>query len=87
MSDLANTTAPSDQPRKRARVRSKHRHFSKYNQLGIGRRDIIIGSIIFIVVGLALVWAVYSFYIKDSGSGPDSGAVSVPEDTRDSTRF
>jgi hypothetical protein len=87
VSDTANTTAPSDQPRQRVRVRRKHCHFSTYNQFGISRRDIVVGSIIFILLGAALVWGVYSFYIKGSGIGSDSGAVAVPEDSHESARF
>ena len=87
MSDSANTTAPSDHPRKRVRVRSRHRRSSTYNQLGIGRRDIIVGAILLVVIMLALVWVVYSFYVKNSGMGSDSGVVTVPEDTHESTRF
>jgi len=86
-SDIANTTAPSDQPRKRVRVRRKHRHFSTYNQFGLSRKDIIAGSIIFIVVSAAIVWAVYSFCIRGSGAGSDSDAVTVPEESHESARF
>ncbi len=87
-SNIANTTASSDQPRKRVRVRSKHRHFSTYNQFGIGRKDLIIGWIILIVLGAALVWAVYSYCIRDSGMGSEPGPVAVPDGSGgDSTRF
>jgi hypothetical protein len=55
--------------------------------LGIGRRDIIVGAILLVVIMLALVWVVYSFYVKNSGMGSDSGVVTVPEDTHESTRF
>jgi len=69
------------------RVRSKRHHFSTYNQFGISRRDIIVSSIVFIVLGAALAWGVYSFCIKGSGIGSDSGAVMVPEDSHESARF
>ena len=87
VSDIANTTGPSDQPRKRVRVRRKHYRVSAYSQLGISRRDIIVGSIILIVLGAALVWGVYSVYSKASGIGSDSGGVMVPDDSHEAVRY
>jgi hypothetical protein len=86
-SDIADRTAPSGQPQKRVRVRRKRHHFSTYNQFGVSRRDVIAGSIILILLGAALVWGVYSFFIKGSGFGSDAGAVVVPEDSHESARF
>jgi hypothetical protein len=85
-SDMANATAPSDHPRRRVRVRRKHYRSSAYNQFGISRRDLVVGTVIFIVLGAALVWGVYTFCIKGSGFASDSGDVTVPE-SGESTRF
>jgi hypothetical protein len=38
-------------------------------------------------VGVALVWAVYTFFIKDSGIRPDSNVVTVPDGSYESARF
>lgn len=86
-SDIADSTASSGQRRKRVRVRRRHYGFSAYNQFGIGGKEIAVGAIIVIAVGVVLAWAVYNFYIKDSGLGPDFGTVAVPEDSHGTTRF